>query len=193
MKLRTLSTTALVALALAACSSEDTPDSTTGSSDSTPGATQTAADSGDSGNAPTDFCDALLGMDTIDNDLTAAADQLSAVLDDQAVWNDPATVTGLHDAGQLMLDEIPAVTDYYKAAAATADDPEVSDALLAMGDLYDVYFRSMAQAAVDANDIMSFALGFGTAMGDEDLSRVLSDGTEAALTVADYGRTHCTR
>ncbi len=200
MKLRTLTITALAALSIAACSSGDASDSTTGSSDSTPGATQTAADpgdsgdsgdSGDTGGAPTDFCDALEGMDDIDEDLTAATDQLSDVLDDQSTWNDPATIAELHDAGQFMLDEIPAVTDYYEAAAATVDDAEVSAALLALGDLYDVYFRAMAEAAVNANDVMGYALSFGSAMGDEDMSQVLADGTAAAFTVGQYGMTHC--
>lgn len=196
MKLRTFTITTLAALALAACSSGDTPDSTTGSSDSTPGTTQTAAgsgDSGDSGNAPTDFCDALEGMGDIDEDLTDAADELSSLMDDETAWSDPATVAKLHDAGQLMLDEIPAVTDYYEAAADSVDDPEVASALRALGDLYGVYWRAMAEAAVNADDVMSYALSFGSAMGDEDMAQIMSDGTEAAFTVGNYAMTHCTR
>ncbi len=192
MKLQTLTITALAALALTACSSGDTSDSTTGSSDSTPDATQTTANSGDSANAPTDFCAALEGMDEIDEDMTAASDRLSAILDDESMWNDPATMAELHDAGQVLLDEIPAVTDYYEAAADTVDDPEVSAALLALGDLYGVYFRAWAEAAVNANDVMSYAISFGSSMGDENMSQILSDGTEAAFTVGNYAMTHCT-
>ncbi len=197
MKLQTLTATALATLFLAACSSGDDPDSTTGNSDSTSGATQAAAGSGDSGgsgdqaNAPTDVCDALDRMNDIDQDFTDASGDLDALLGDASAWNDPATVAAIHDAGQLMLDKIPAVTAYYTTAADTADDPDVSAALLALGDLYDVYFRALAQAAVDADSMMDYSMSVATALGDEDVSRTLTNGSAASITLGNYALKHC--
>jgi hypothetical protein len=195
MKSRVIVVAALATLALAACSSGTKSDTPAGDSTSTPASTATSSETttaaSGTGTAPADLCASLLGLDGIDADVLAETDKLSAAISDSASWDDPATVTALHETGQAMLDKIPAVTSYYETASGQATDPEVAAALLSMSDLYGKYFASWAQSAVDATDVMSFATGFLNLTSSDDMTSVMSDATDAASTVSSYASAHC--
>ena len=119
-------------------------------------------------------------------------DALSALMSDSTKWEDPATIASLHETGQAMLDELPAVTAYYETMAGQAKDPEVQAAIRAMEDLYAKYFAGMAQSALTAPDVMTFATGFRRPHRERGYDGLMSDATDAANVVATYASANCT-
>jgi hypothetical protein len=195
MNPRVIVVAALATLALAACSSGTKSDTPNSGSTSAPSATATASDAtaapGDTGSAPADLCASIRGLDTIGAEVVAETNDINAVISDSEKWDAPATVATLNETGQAMLDKIPAVTAYFETAASQADDPEVAAALVSMGDLYGTYFKNWAQAAVDATDVMSFAMGFLELTSTDEMTAVMSDATDAASTVSAYASANC--
>jgi hypothetical protein len=186
----------LATLALAACSSGTNSDTPAGGSTSTPTFTATTSEtttaSGGDGAAPADLCASILGIDAVSADILADTSKLSAAVSDSTKWEDPATIASLHETGQAMLDKIPAVTSYFETASGQAKDPEVAAALLSMGDLYGTYFKNWAQSAVDATDVMGFAMGFLDLTASDEMTGVMSEATDAAYTVSGYATANCT-
>ena len=191
MKIATITTTALAALALVACSSGSTPSTTPGNSTPAPQPSDTSSSGLQIDPNASPFCAALAGLEGVDNDITTASDDITAITGDSATWNDPAVLAQLHADGQKILDNLGTVTMHYDDLKTKVDDPAVIDALQTMSDLYTTFFGAEGQAAVDAASVTDYSTSLLTIVMSTDVQNLMTKATDAADTLTTYAETSC--
>ncbi|MCJ7826865.1 MAG: hypothetical protein MUP36_01290 [Demequinaceae bacterium] len=172
---------ALGALALSACSSDATPDASTGDGNPTPQVTTPDSNPGSS-----DFCQMIGNGEAMNDDLTTASDAITALIDDQENWDSPEAVADLHTQGQILIDYADDVTAIYNQAAKEAGDPEVAEAFSTFSEYLQLFFRGMGQAAVEADSVMDYIMNMGTYLNDDRLLTLTNDLSEVGPIISDY-------
>jgi len=185
MKKTLLVLAAVGALALSACSSDDSDATPGGNGDNqTPQATP--QDNGDDGPPSGNICDMLADSDELSDDINEANDALDDLMADQASWNSPETVAALHAQGEAMLEYGNDLVFMYNRAAAQAGDPEVSAAFETMADFLELMYVGLGQAAVEANSVMDYFMNWTTYMSTDDMSQLMDDLNTAGPIISDY-------
>ena len=191
MKIATITTTALAALALVACSSSSTPSTTPGNTTPAPQPTAPSTSGPQIDPNASPFCAALAGLEGVDSEITTASDDISTITDNTPTSTDPAVIAQLHADGQTILDNIGTVTSHYDDLKTKVDDPAVIDALQTMSDLYTTFFGAEGQAAVQATSVTDYSTSLLTIVLSTDVQSLMSKATDAADTLTNYAETSC--
>ncbi|MBN2176254.1 MAG: membrane lipoprotein lipid attachment site-containing protein [Demequinaceae bacterium] len=181
MKKTLLALVAVGALALSACSSDDTPDSTPGEGNPTP---QVTDDNTNPGNSS--FCEMISDSEVMSQELNDATDALDDIIENQEDWDSPEAIAALHTQGQAMIDYADDVAAVYDQAAAQAGDPTVSEAFSTLAEYMRILFKGMGQAAVESDSIMDYFMNMGTYLDEEQLTAMTDDLSEAGPLISEY-------
>jgi hypothetical protein len=202
MKKTLLAIAALGALALSACSSDETPGTSPGDENPTPQATSPIAPTTPTTLIEIDpnwtnplFCQAYFSGWDAEDDLNAASDELNSTVDeDPANWDSPEAVAALHAQGQVLLFYAEQVAGLYdQAANYTGDRPAVAEALATMSEYVRTFYVSMGQAAVDAESVMDYATSREALflIDPDEMSALGIAYIEAGPIVSDYVSENC--
>jgi hypothetical protein len=181
MKKSLLVIAAVGALALSACSSDATSDSTPGSGNPNPQVTDHNPNPNDGS-----FCAMIASSEDMSNDLNDSMDTLNDIIDDQDNWDSPEAVAALHDQGQLMIQYADDVADVFDQAAKETGDPEVASAFTSLAEYFRVLFKGMGQAAADSNSVMDYLMNMGTYLDQDQLADMVDELDEAGPIVSQY-------
>ncbi len=186
MKKTLLVLAAVGALALSACSSDESSDATPGGNGDDQNPQATPQDNGNDGPPSGDICQMLADSEDLSDDINAANDVLDDLMEDQANWNSPETVAALHTQGQAMLEYGNDLVFMYDRAAAQAGDPEVSAAFETFSDFLELMYVGLGQAAVEADSMMDYFMNWTTYMSTDDMSQLMDDLDEAGPIISEY-------
>ena len=190
MNTKILTAIAAASLALAGCSSSDSPATT---ADPTSSAGPTSSSAPTAIVASGDFCSAMVtattAFDSAEMDTLQA--ELESALSTGLGTGDPAAVAAVNAWGDAFLSAANTSAAEFDAAAASVDDPEVAAALGTLADIYTEMMVPMAEAAANAGSVEDYLGAILLIAANPELQTLATDAGTAGVTLSNYARTEC--
>jgi lipopolysaccharide biosynthesis regulator YciM len=192
MKKTLLVLAAVGALALSACSSDDTDATPGGNGDNAnPQATDQPGDDGFNPNA-SNICELFASAESFGDEMDAASDAVEEALDaNPEDMNAPEVMAAVHAQGQAYIAYSDDMAAFFNQAANLADDAEVSQAFAAMADYFEIYMNAMGQAAINANTYMDSFMNIANYIDVDDMMALEEDFSDSSTIMWDYLMTTC--